>query len=197
MSEEALKQVLTIGEAKNLYAKFGLSLYSDDVDLAELVRHSDWSTGLTNSNYLHALALTDVMFRETKTSLAMLTGPECEYFLECLSKTFEAALERVKAASGAARLIMIGDNDASRRDRLRGKYGNQLQVAFGMPSQPNILADHYLICDARMVRHEEPHDKILDTDDAGKIKARVFFNSPIMAKVLGARFDSLWNLLSS
>jgi len=65
---------MKIKDAKDIYLKHGLSLQPDFEALAVVFRKCDIEAPIANSNYLHALSLTDLMFRHADHSLEMVTG---------------------------------------------------------------------------------------------------------------------------
>ena len=60
-----MSDIKTIGQAKQLYKVDGPAIYSDDTALVNLIQTIRWKVGLQNTNFLHAISLTDLLFQNT------------------------------------------------------------------------------------------------------------------------------------
>jgi len=98
---------MNIRQAKEVYLKHGISLYPDYEALSSVFRKLDIEEPISNSNFLHALSLTDIMFRHADKNLVMVTGGCGDGFIQCLEKSFLAMLGKIRDTGGAARVIVI------------------------------------------------------------------------------------------
>jgi hypothetical protein len=150
-------------------------------------------TEFANDSYADALFLTDVMFERSQTSIRLLTGPSGGDFLHALEGSFEGAINRLKAAGGFVRIVML--NTAMVPDWLstiQARSGN-LDIRTAKAAEG---IKHFIVCDSKMARIEAPHSPLDANSDATLIKARVYFNEPSKSKVFEGYFDSIWNFVA-
>lgn len=180
---------MTIGKAKELFAKYKTALLPDYENLVKRFRRNDIEDPISNSNYLHALLWMEVMFRNTCSSFQMVTGEGG--LPDCLLDAFSEMLRRVQRSGGRARVIVLGE-DSSSWDLLVSDF-DVLEVLRGVAVRPHIIP-HFIICDG-MVRSEELHDELSDGVDASVV-AEVYFSNKVKAMVFGQKFDAFWGKLS-
>jgi len=180
---------MTIGKAKELFAKYKTALLPDYENLVKLFRRNDIEDPISNSNYLHALLWMEVMFRNTCSSFQMVT--DNDGMPGCLEDAFLEMLRRVHRSGGKARVIVLGDNSSS-WDLLECDF-DVLEVLRGVPVSPYTIP-HFMVCDG-MVRSEELHGELSDGVDASVV-AEVYFSNRVKAMVFGEKFDAFWGKLS-
>lgn len=185
---------MKIAQAKSLYEEFGDDFRQDMDSLVRLFRENGVEGALDNGNYLHALSLTDLMFRHTDQSLRMLTGNAGDGFLTCLSHSFVSMLQRIKDRGGKAKIVFLNSDPFGEEFRkIQDKFQGTLEVI--RATAPGAL-EHYIVCDDDMVRDEEKHGELSECSSASEIKAKVYFRNKTMAKVFSLKFNQLWNKLS-
>ena len=192
------KKTLTIGEAnealKKIFEHEGSFPLFDD--LATFARRND-SDSFNNDSYVDAVLLTRYMFNHTNESLCMLTGHGGEIeFLETIKKSFVNMLARIREAGQCARIIFLADHvpDFVKNGDFKPFWGTTLKcctgrVVGGKPIQ------HYIVCDSNMVRIEEPHKEITKDSPINVIKAKMYFDSKVIATAHKNAFDSIWGRL--
>lgn len=182
---------MDIGKAKALFNECGGEMVREYESIAAFCRENRIDAPLANGNFLHALTLTDLLFRHTEKSLLMLTGGAGDGFIACLEKTFKAMLGRLRSNKGSARIIIVdGDQENKLLRSLQKDYPGVLQVARATSSGSPI--SHFIVGDGEMLRDEEPHPQLNDSIDANVIKADVYFHSPNIASIFTNRFDAMW-----
>lgn len=72
---------MTIADAIDLFQEYGDEFRPDAESLVRVLRRANVSQPLENSNYLHALELTDLMMRNSHRSFDMVTGSAVDQFL--------------------------------------------------------------------------------------------------------------------
>ncbi len=187
---------MTIGQAKEFYAERGRMVYSDDVDLVNLIQDADWEKGIPNSNYVHALSLTELIFSNTRKSLLMLTGQTCDGFISCLLDSFTSMLKRFRQQQGAARIITINavPEQMEKLHKLEVTYGDVLTVRNARASEESKL-EHFIVADKTILRDEKYHPPLTDQNLASAIQATVYFDNERKATVVSRRFGTIWELL--
>lgn len=193
--EEHPPKQMKIKDAKELFASYRKAFQPDYEALVKLFRLHGIPFPVDNSNYLHALSFTDLMFHHTDSSLRMLTGSLTGGVPDCLRDSFEEMLARINKRGGAARIIEV-DGDRPYSQVSDSETRGRLQVLRGVPSEGARLA-HFIVCDNDMVREEEPHAKLTDDSDANEVKAKVYFSNKTKAVTFSARFDAMWRKLSA
>lgn len=185
---------MNIKEAKDVYSKHGASLHPDYEALSTVFRQLDIEAPISNSNFLHALSLTHLMFHHADRRLEMVTGGCGDGFIQCLKQSFLSMLDKIRASGGTARIIVI-DGDCSQLNTwAAGAYKDVLQIVRAS-AKPGVRIAHFIVCDDDMVRDEEPHGPLTDTTDANQVKAQVYFHNHSKARIFSSRFSAMWNAL--
>lgn len=186
---------MNIEQARDVYQKFGSALNPDFEEWAKVFRRLAIEEPISNSNFLHALSLTDLMFCHTSRSLDMVTGDLGDGFVQCLQASFTKMLDRIRAAGGKARIIVIDGDAKLLRQMASGVYRGVLEVAEAT-LRPDAVVRHFIVGDDDMVRDEEPHAPLTNTTDANVVRADVYFHNKSMARVFSSRFGAMWSALS-
>jgi hypothetical protein len=174
--------VLTISEAIEKYKKLGEnSVYQSYRDLIVKMIDNGLQTDFENDSYLDALYLTGVMFNRSQNSIRLFTGSNGDGFLKVLSQSFESALERIKKANGSVKIILLTSELPIWLDDLKRKYQSTLDIVLAKAIAP---VKHFILCDSKMARLEEPHAELKPETPATAIKAKVYFNDPQRCKSL-------------
>lgn len=185
---------MTIQTARDLFLQYGEKFRPDCEAVVSLVRKRNLSDALPNSNYLHALSLTQLMLDHTDHEFRMLTGCAGDGFLSSLKSSFVEMLRRIRDVKGTARIIFVNDNRKSEWiDSLRKEFPDTLDTV-SVRAATNL--SHFIVCDDDMVRDEELHDALTEQSSANLIKAKVFFKNLAMAEVFSVRFDAIWKGVS-
>lgn len=191
--EGSSSQPMRVSDATRIFCNFGDDFRDDVESLVSLIRSCDLKVALHNSNYLHALQLTQLMFDHTDHSFCMLTGDAADGFLKCLQSSFRKMLERIAIRGGKARMIVLSEGQASdstlkeHRLRFEGVFD---YLTVRKPS--TVKLRHFIVCDNEMVRDEELHEPLNQESSANEVKAKVHFKNENVAKVFTMKFDSLW-----
>lgn len=186
---------MDIGEAKRLYRDFGSVFYQDELIQLDKIKAAARPYKTTNDTYTHALFLTDWVFRSTKSSLQILSGPTIDGFLETLNESFIGALHRIKAKGNVARLIIAGPDMPETVVSIQKENPGCLEAITAEPANPESVS-HFIVGDIRMVREEKAHPLLNDSMNIDVIKATVHINNNDRAKVLTRKFDEIWKFLS-
>lgn len=185
---------MDIQKAKEIYGEYTSDILSDVRSIVDLIRNSNISEPLSNSNYLHALAYTDLMLAHTQNRFQMLTGCAGGGFLHCLCESFAKMLARLKKNGGTARVILVNSDSRGPLDKLASKFPGTLQfIEATAPEEARIT--HFIVGDEDMARDEEYHSKFADHESAELIKAKVYFRNNAQAFALNRRFDAMWKHL--
>ena len=128
-------------------------------------------------------------------SISILTGGGGDDFLSALSEPFESALKRISGSGGTARLIMLNSKRTEFKflDEMVKKYASVFSYVLGVTRG---LIGHFIVCDSRMIRVEEPHGELTEASLASVIKARVNFNDHVTAKSQEQLFEAIWDKLT-
>ena len=179
---------LTVGDAKRLYDKYGgAAFYSDDLMAC------DTGKPLKNSNYIHALFLTEEMFKATGHSLRMFTGAGGDGALDILKKRFREAIDRIVShTDGIFKAIIVGGAKPKILEELEQKYPKRVKVRMARLKDPDAEVRHFVVSDGKMVRDEEPHAPITDESLSTDIRAEVYMDDPHEEKIAEERFEDLW-----
>ena len=146
---------------------------------------------LNNDSYFDALCLTHVMLDRSLFDVCILTGGGAEAFCNTLQRPFLAAAERLKQLGGKIRMIILNhDMPVQFLDEAKKKYPDVFD--FILAKGPSGVR-HFMVCDSRMLRLEEAHEKISIVSLASTIHAQVYFNNPQLAKNQHALFDAVWD----
>ncbi len=190
---------MKIHDAKEMFSKFGDDFRPDLESLVHLIRTSNICEPLENSNYLHALSLTEMMFIHTSHSFRMMTGSAVDGFLSCLKESFMEMLSRVTEANGIARMILVHEGGGEEVDspvlkEARQRFASHFEfVSVNVPR--HLKLTHFIACDDDMVRDEAWHTPLTAEAGANEVKAKVFFKNKTMAKSFNSRFDTLWTAM--
>jgi len=183
---------MSICTAREFYRKHASAVNMDEIDLVDMFRKIGWKNGLNNDNYVHALFLTDLMFRNTFTSMSILAGAGADDFLRCLSKSFEALLDRLKKWSeGLVRIVIVDGEKGDYLNWLSRRYEGTLSVKCAQ-SAPTVRIGHFIFNDSGMLRKEQYHDPLDDESSAGEVKAKVYLNNPTESRIMWDVFDTVW-----
>lgn len=188
---------MDIQKAKDIFRECGRDLATEHENVVDFCRKNRVSAPLSNGNFLHALTLTELLFRHCDQSFRMVTGGAGDGFLGCLRNQFSQMLARLRANGGDARIVVVdGDTESGILHELVGKYEGTLCVR-AATAPTGKLVQHYMVADGEMVRDEEPHEPIDNGSDAGLIRAKVYFHSPGVAELFTKRHDRVWDRLSA
>ena len=184
----------SVGDAIAAYKKEG----KDSVSPAfrSIIRgmiETNTKTEFANDSYFDALYLTDVMFGRAEQSVRLLTGPGLDKFLEALEKPFRDLLERLTKTGGFVRVVMLGSTMPANLLALCKEFNKVLTIHRASTKEQ---LKHFIVCDSRMARLEEPHGDITESSLATEIKARVYFNDPVKAEVFEKYFDTIWETVA-
>lgn len=188
-------KTMTVSEAKKVFGDFGLHMRGEFESIVTVFREHGICDAVSNSSYLHALILTDLMFRHTSHSFSMVTGCAGDGFLTSLSNSFRKMLFRIKDARGTARIVFLDKPEPKNQcfDNLRKEFAGTLSCISALSSGK---VSHFMVCDQDMVRDEDLHKPLTPDSSAHLIKARVYFRNKPKASAFSMRFDSLWNALT-
>lgn len=148
-----------------------------------------------NDSYLDALCLTHMMVERTVSSMRVLTGGGGSVgFWKTLAAPFREAATRMARINGNIQFIVINPAEGCKEafDHLKTEFPGVFDFVLAHASNP---MSHFVICDSRMVRLEQPHEAITADSRADCIKAQVTFRSPDLAARYETLFASLWNRL--
>ena len=183
-------EIMKISDAIEIYKNKQLDCVDEDYkELVRLVRESRIKDPIKNSNYSHALYLTDLMFGCTTESLRIFCGNGGDGFLTALKDSFEKAVKRVIKNGGTVKIILLADSAPDILKELKSKYKEKFQYAL---ANAKGLLNHYIVCDSRLLRYEEKHEPITKDSEVDLIKANVYFNNPSIAKMMEDGFDTIW-----
>jgi hypothetical protein len=182
--------VSTISAAIENYKRLGEeSVYPGYRDLIVKMIDNGLKTDFDNDSYLDALFLTGMMFNRSQNKIQLFTGNHCDGFLKVLSKPLERALERIKKSNGSVKIILLSSELPIWLDDLKNQYQGTLDIALAKAIAP---VKHFILCDSKMARLEEPHEELKPETPATAIKAKVYFNDPQKCKALENLFDAMW-----
>jgi len=192
-------KLLTIGQAKDLYRRFGHQyIYPECLEMVDALREAGSDEPIGNSSYLHALALTEVMINHTHHQYRMIAGPGISDFISVLHNSFERMLRRLSASNGSyARIIVLdADDRGDKLCELERTYPSLVVADAVSADGAKEQNRHYIVCDGDMVREEEYHEPLSDGDDSAVIKADVYFDNPAKVRAITAKFDQVWDKVS-
>lgn len=187
---------MKIRDAKDVFAHSRSELVNELSGITTWARKSHFSSALSNANFLHALVYSELMMRHTDEEFLMVTGGSGDGFIACLKDTFLEMLSRLKASGGKARIVVVDGSDTNEvLEQYQKQFSDTLEYVSATSKGSQI--SHYIVCDGDMVRDEEPHGTLADSDAANIIKADVYFYNPGVADVFRSRFNRLWTNLGS
>jgi len=177
-------------------SKYGEDLLSKDYKnvIAQLFEIG-FNGEIDNDDYVHALYLTDLMFQNTSRSLRMVMGSYGKEFLGDLHNSFMLALERIHRNHGFAHLAFLTQDSLSPLQKLQEQFRGTLKI-FICSLTRNVVLNHIIICDNRMLRKEKPHPTVFDGMPVEDIKASVFLSNRSASEVAAETFDVMWHSLS-
>ncbi|PTX95087.1 hypothetical protein DB345_12380 [Spartobacteria bacterium LR76] len=148
-----------------------------------------------NDSFFDALCLTHTMLLTSLTSVKILTGSGGNFW-SALDRPFAAAAENLRKTGGKIQMIVINATPdcAKALASMKSRFGEVFEYVLAK-SASNI--SHFIVCDSRMIRIEEPHPPIDLDSSADVIKAKVNFRAPLIAKQQEKLFDSVWGRLQS
>jgi len=193
-----MKTMTTIQEVLDDYkAQRAESIGKDYRDIVDIIHNeSRLDIEIPNSDYSHALYLTDLMFQDTSKNIRMLNGISegCDW-LEALRDNLVAALKRIERKHGGfLKAILVGKGAAPDSIvKLRKEFKDTVQFVTATSPKP---IKHFIICDDCMLRSEELHGPITPDTASDNIHASVYLNSPPRAKEKAEEFDMIWDYLS-
>ena len=186
-----------ISESKDFYQRLkshSKQMFDEYRRLLDDLVNTNYPHEIENENYAHALLLTGTMFRHTKQSCCMLTGPEGNDFLKELDEEFGEALQRLKRNNGQFRLVLLDSRNTDYLSEKEEKYPEVLKIEKASLLEGEAM-EHFIVCDSQMVRLEEPHGELGPDDPADQVHAKVYFNDKPRAKTTKESFDGIWNHL--
>ena len=196
MQPSSAGKVSTIGDAQEWY------LRSDGVvrssALREIINHmveGQVKTEFENDSYLDALVLTEVMFARANNSIRMFTGPMCEGFLKTLESCFKSAVERFALSGGIIQIVIICDEVPKFLADLKEKFPKTIQIGLAKIRPGAGPINHFLVCDSKMARVEEPHGDLTQNTPIDAIKAKAYFNNVSLARIFESRFAAMWGVV--
>lgn len=167
---------------------------------------------VNNDTYFHALFLTEMMLTNTNNSLRILAGCDIVRFLKALQSTFIDTCRRIAATGGSIKIVALTSSKKHLDTcfdslseffketkefcpEISGKMTAIVKVlpktiAGAVESGSNHDISHYIVCDSKMIRIEEPHGVLKLEAPASLIKARVYFNAPNTSKAVVDSFDN-------
>lgn len=195
---EADRSAMTIRDAIDEYVE--ACEKNSHPPLSELISaliERGYEKSFSNDSYLDALCLTHVMVERTVSTMRVLTGGGGSVgFWKTLAKPFNEAAARLAKIGGCIQFIVInpiaecGEVFAE----IKKKYPGVFDFVLANSATP---ISHFMICDSRMVRVEEPHEPITLNNPADCIKATVTFKSAELAERYENLFSSLWDRLKA
>ena len=190
---ESQHHIFTVGDAQEQFRN-STEQTTGYRDLITLLIDTGFDKPFQNDSYFDALVLTDVMFRRSKQSVEILTGPALDGFLCELKESFIELLKRLKEVGGKVRIIVLCDKKPEQLKTLElmRQFPDTLNIAFGTQTKP---LQHFIVCDSRIVRVENIHEPITKSTRADEIKAEVYFNDPQKARTLKTFFNAVWTTL--
>jgi hypothetical protein len=164
-------------------------------DLVGSLIETGYDKSFNNDSYFDALWLTHHMLNRTYNNFSMITGAGGDNFLSALEQPFEDALERIKSTGGKARLIILNHEKAGGLcflNKMVAKHKGAFAFALGASTR---LIRHFVVCDRKMARIEEPHEELTEASPASVIRAKVNFNDPQTAAIYDSFFSTVWERL--
>jgi hypothetical protein len=137
------------------------------------------------------------MFDRSRSSIRLLGGNGCDGFLTTLVDSFSNAVERLSKCNGAVQIILLSDETPKFLDALKKKFPETLKICFAKLRNENAPISHFVVCDSKMTRIEEPHLKLNAETSVNAVKAKVYFNDTAKAGAQEARFAGYWDALFS
>lgn len=181
--------IVTIEDAIAAYKNRGAEAESYR-ELIALLINAGISHPFCNSSYFHALLLTEQMLNRTHSHIRILTGKACGRFYATLLGHLTETLQRIRDNGGSVKMIVCADECPGWLKRLSQDFSGTFEIALG-DSEDSV--PHFIVCDAQIVRCEEPHGDLGQGSSASEIRAEVIFDAPAKGAELERSFDLLWN----
>lgn len=185
---------MTIGEIKEKYlSEKEEALEQDYRDLVDLFQKHFPKDGIPNSDYLHALYLTDLMFQGTTRNICMFNGSGKDGWLDVLKDTLRNTIHRIKENRGLMRAVFIGKKVPQAIVDLAEEFGEETVRYTTLDS--DVPLKHFITCDGSMLRMEEVHEPLTSDMQGDTIKAQVYLSNTAMTNTVDKYFDSIWGSL--
>ena len=189
--------VKTVRTAQAQYLQSGEgSIHKGFRDVIKSLVKSGYPKPIPNDCYADALFLTDIMLEHTERSFRMLSGQSGDGFITTLETNFKKMLVRLHEVGGKAKVILIrrpGQAAQTRKlNELQKEIPGVLEFATGVAEHD---LKHYIVSDSQMLRLEDVHPPLTDETPADAIKAQVYMDAPVRAKMQEESFESIWNIL--
>ncbi len=188
----------SIREAQERYLLSGpSSIHQGFRNVIKALVKNGFTKPIPNDSYADALFLTDIMLEHTDRNFRMLTGPGGDGFISTLRPNFEKMLDRLSSRGGNARIILLRlEHDSAVNlpclDELKKLFSTSFDFATGKSEQAQ---RHFIVSDSQMLRIEEEHPPLKPSSPANTIKAQVYIDAPLRARILEENFDRVWNIL--
>jgi hypothetical protein len=180
---------LTIAQAISNYKSKAANQSHCLKDLVGAVIEKGETINLENDCYPDALEYTETMLFHTHKSINIVTGRGCGGFYATLLGHLTNALQRVRAANGSARMIVVSSDYPEWLAALAHEFAGTFTLA-RLKAKEKL--QHFIVCDSKIVRLEELHDELNSESPADAIKAKVIFNEPTVGSQLESRFEEFW-----
>ena len=183
---------MNIREAKEKYRREKEKCVNVEFrSMAESLANSNADTNqpIKNSNYLHALYLTELMFERTCRSIGILSGPGFDGFLETLEESFTNAVSRIARTGGKVRILLLGQEVPAFILRLKNMYRGVFEIHHAKEAEGTRVR-HFIVCDKNKVRVENIHETLTEESDINDIQADVYLNNRNIAKVFNTFMDT-------
>lgn len=184
----------------------GKALEAEYRNAAEAATPADF---IQNDTCLHALLLSEIMFDRTENSIRIFSGSNVAKFLSTIKDSFRKACENIVSHNGKVRIIttVSHKNAANTRTELKAfadgirkgikdKFQREIDLwcaCYRADAKELAALPHYIACDSKMLRLEAAHAPLTGKENAGVIKANVYFNSPRTTEKFEAYFDKIYN----
>lgn len=186
---------MQIEEIEELYAEKGAEGVEQDYrDLVVAFWRLRSKEPIPNSDYLHGLYLTELMFKSTSSSIRILSGIGESNWLKVLRDSLSKAIVRIKAKGKCVKAIFVGQGSPPEAIvELRSKFGGDtVKFISARTSKP---VEHFIACDSHMLRLERIHAPLTPQTDSGEVVADVYLNNPAKTKTKEEEFDYIWDYL--
>jgi hypothetical protein len=189
-ANELAEKVFTIADAIARYESGEMSSQFGGIQtlVNKTIEHGS-DDSIPNYSYLEALFLTELMLRNANHKINIVTGCACDRFYSTLFVHLTDAIKRVNKNGGDAKILIESDTCPKWMEALAGEFEDSFQIGF----KPDGKLAHFIVCDSKIVRLEEPHGKLSLASAANEIKAKVFFSNPEEGSKLEISFQELWS----
>lgn len=186
---------MKIREVKQRYTEEGANAVEQDYrSIVSVFHENKIRKAIPNSDYLHMLYLNELMFNLSRRSVRMLCGDCKDGWMGVLRDSLDSLVTRIKVAQkGVFRVIILGDTVPMALVDLKKKHCGLVQYILAQATEK---MRHFIVCDGRMVRWEDPHEPLTEEDDSACLTASVYLNNPIKASTMENYFDRLWGSIN-